>query len=297
MEVLFCMENLNKMEFLTLSGVQELLKDIENSGNSWEYDRNIGKQGLLSETKGVHFLVITDSREAAQELYNRRICCIGYQDKEDTEFFSGASAVCYSFEDIDMGYLEIIHHHFYGIPVVIAETERLIIRESCKEDFEELHRISREAGNDQYMETMSEDYELEKEKFGAYISTVYNCFEFGLWTVIEKTNKEIIGRCGISVVADEISPEGRNELGYIIKQSYRKNGYGKEACEAILKYGIQCLHISMLYAKIHKDNTASKKLAEKLGFEFLEESDRVQIYGYSACGAADLMQPHQNKKC
>lgn len=284
MKILFCMEKLDKMEFLALSGVARLLRELEYGGTPWEYRQNFtgGNEAIL---------VITDSMDIAQKLRDNHICCIGYQDREDTEFFQGASAVIFSFEDVDVSYLKMIHHHFYGIPIVIAETEQLVIRESCIEDFDELYRISREAGNDRYMETMSADCELEKEKFQAYISKVYDYFGFGLWTLIEKASARIIGRCGISAVTDEILPEGRSELGYIIGQAYRGKGYGREACRAILEYMVNNWDVNSIYAKIHQDNIPSRKLAEGLGFELLEEKDNIRLYVYSELEKSDWIKP------
>lgn len=259
-------------------GVEKLLQEISESGNCWEYSQMEKSAEFFGA--GEWILVITDSMDFAQKLRDKHICCIGYQDREASEFFPGASAVIFSFEDVDVSYLEMIHHHFYGIPIVIAETERLVIRESCIEDFDELYQISREAGNDRYMKNMSADYELEKEKFQAYISTVYDYFGFGLWTVIEKVSARIIGRCGISAATDESSPDGSWELGYIIGQDYRKKGYGGEACEAILEYMAKNWDVNSIYAKIHKDNVPSRKLAEKLGFKLQREAEELLLYYY-----------------
>lgn len=275
MKVLFCMEKLNKSEYLILPGVQELLNEIENNGNGWEYVWSY-EAGSTNQTS--ELLVITDSRETAQQLYNRQICCIGYQDIEDTEFFQGASAVFYSFEDIDADYLEMVHHHFYRIPVVIAETERLVIRESCMEDFDELYRIARETGNDRYMETMSADYELEKEKFQAYIAAVYDYFGFGLWTILERNTGEIIGRCGVSMTSDSSGDEKRKELGYVIRSEKRRKGYATEACSAILQYMLRIEEHQDIYARIKRENLSSRKTAEKLGFVLHEIIDDVCIY-------------------
>lgn len=273
MNILFWMEKVDKVKFQKLPGVKELLEELKDAKIPWEYQQN-----WMSNTETS--LIITDKKDIASNLQDRHICCIGYQNIEDTEFFQGASAVCYSFEDIDVDYLEMVHHHFYGIPVVIAETERLVIRESCMKDFDELYRISREAGNDRYMETMSADYKVEKEKFQAYISTVYNYFGFGLWTILEKDTREIVGRCGISMASDNSGSESRKELGYVVSLKKRRKGYASEACRAILQYMLRSEEEQKIYARIKRENLPSRKVAEKLGFVLDQIIDDVCIYLY-----------------
>lgn len=260
-----------------LPGVSGLLKELQEKEIYWVWKEEMVVRGF-DDTANV--LIITDDMRVAVECQSQRICCIGCQNEESSSYFSGAEAVLYSFEDVTAEYLIDIHHHFHGIPIMIAETERLLIRESCLEDFDVLYQISREQGNERYMETMSENYEEEKEKFQAYVSNVYRYYGLGLWTVIEKTSEEIIGRCGISMVEDGISPDGRTELGYVIKRSHRESGYGREACEAIIEYVSDAYGLNLIYATVHKENIPSQKLAEKLGFEVWKEWDEAQLYVY-----------------
>lgn len=130
-----------------------------------------------------------------------------------------------------------------------------------------MYRISRENDSLCYTEAMSENYEEEKEKFLAYIGCAYNYFGYGLWTILERKTGVIVGRCGLNPVTDELSPQGRIELGYLIGKEYRRRGYAWEACSKILEYGFEILDCTVLYALIHKDNVPSQALAQKLGFQ------------------------------
>lgn len=179
--------------------------------------------------------------------------------------------------------------------MIVLETDRLIIRESSGRDFSRIYSMmlseSREqekctagnaAGYDEpggqhskdvctVRDEVSEDEDEELEKYLAYIHTVYSVFGFGLWTVCLKEDPDcIIGRCGLQPIADENSPLGRIELGYLIDQNYRGRGYALEACRAILQYGFDMLEIEEVFAAIDEGNTASLSLARRLGFEKAE---------------------------
>ncbi len=120
------------------------------------------------------------------------------------------------------------------------------------------------------LDRVSPDENEELEKYLAYIHTVYPVFGFGLWTVERKEDGEILGRCGLQPIADENSPLGRIELGYLIDRPYRGRGYAFEACLAILKYAFERLELDEVYAVIDEENRVSQKLAQKLGFSKTE---------------------------
>ena len=183
--------------------------------------------------------------------------------------------------------------------MIITETDRLIIRESSGRDFSRIYCMMQSAGENETTDRISDNENEELEKFLAYIHTVYSVFGFGLWTVCLKpetpihpegtlisggltesirescletepesgTQEEIIiGRCGLQPAADENSPLGRIELGYLIDREYRGMGYAYEACSAILSYAFEKLGIEEVSVRIDPGNEASAALAGKLGF-------------------------------
>ncbi len=122
------------------------------------------------------------------------------------------------------------------------------------------------AGSSAGLFGVSTDEDVELEKYLAYIHTVYSVFGFGLCSVVLKKTGEVIGWCGLQPVGDEDSPLGRIELGYLIDQDYRRQGYAFEACRAILDFAFSRLELDEVYAVIDEKNEASLRLAEKLGF-------------------------------
>lgn len=295
MRILFAMKELSREAFFEMPGMAELLKDFKEHQIPWEY-QDVKSDRILEAARRIDsgkwpldrvktedrtrdaLLVVTDSSELAKVLSERNICCVGFQRPWDTAFFTGASMVLNSFQDLDAEFFETIRRRFHGIPVEIGRTRRILVRESCPGDFEALFELSREAGNDRYTETMTSDEDDEREKFLAYIRQMYEYYGFGLWTVEEICSGAVIGRCGLFPVFDGENTEGRTEdptevrveLGYLIGQAYRGQGVALEACAVILEYAFTKLDLKEVYVSIQEENVASKKLASKLGFAFCE---------------------------
>ncbi len=153
-----------------------------------------------------------------------------------------------------------------GQPVEIAVTDRLVIRETILEDVPALYAINRQErspGVRPPMETLEEELEFMK----AYISHAYLFCDFGLWTVLKRESGQVIGQAGL-MVSDCL--EHGVELGYQIALEHRRNGYGLEACRAIVEYAFEVLGLPELYTLIPEGNEASVHLAKRLGFESIE---------------------------
>ena len=278
MKILFCLENLTRKAFLEEMGSFGMRKSIEEAGADWAYWpiggmdgrsfslENSALTGLPNQNQ--ECILVTDSCSFAGKMSARGFCVIGYQADasggEDLPFFEGADTVITSFECIDNAYFREVLLRFLGKPVLIAETERLLIRESTEEDFDDLYRIAGASGGKALQE------EEERERFAAYLREAYRFFGYGLWTTALKTGR-VIGRCGISPVTDSTMPEGRLELGYLIAPAFQRQGYGFEASRAILDYAFQKLDCPEIYASIEMGNTASHALARKLGFQKISE--------------------------
>jgi RimJ/RimL family protein N-acetyltransferase len=91
----------------------------------------------------------------------------------------------------------------------------------------------------------------------------YKRDSYSYWAVIEKTTEKLIGVTGlISEIADKETYVG---IGYIYNKPYWGNGYAIEAAIACAEYAFTVLHLPELTAQIRPENTASIKVAEKLG--------------------------------
>lgn len=151
-----------------------------------------------------------------------------------------------------------------GIPVEIARTDRLLIRETIDSDIPELYRIGTDQAVRKYIAPMQPTLEEEIVYTKAYVRHMYAFYDFGLWTVLEKDaygQERVIGRAGL-FPSERLA--GQIEMGYMIAPECQGNGYGKEAAETVLRYAFNVLDLEEVHLFVEKENKASVKLAETL---------------------------------
>ena len=189
-----------------------------------------------------------------------------------------ADVLIESFEDVDLEYLERIRRRHHGIPWLIAQTKRCILREICMEDMQALFDLYAEPGMTDYIEPLYPwEQELEYEK--SYIEHMYRLYEYGMWVVIEKDTGKLIGRAGLEhreypkeERLEETDKDMELEMGYAIGTAYQRKGYATEVCRAIIAYAGQNLDYPRINCLIEKENTASIRFIESIGFTFVGES-------------------------
>ena len=82
--------------------------------------------------------------------------------------------------------------------------------------------------------------------------------------IVENNDGEVVG------VVDLVNFDPSNlraEVGLIILNSYRRQGYGTAILKQILDYALHILHLHQLYAYVDVDNKSSFRLFEKSGFQ------------------------------
>ena len=151
-----------------------------------------------------------------------------------------------------------------GIPVEIARTDQLLIRETIDSDISELYRIGTDQAVRKYIAPMQPTLEEEIVYTKAYVRHMYAFYDFGLWTVLDKDaygQERVIGRAGL-FPSERLA--GQIEMGYMIAPECQGNGYGKEAAEIVLRYAFNVLDLEEVHLFAEKENKASVKLAETL---------------------------------
>lgn len=157
-----------------------------------------------------------------------------------------------------------MHFEKQGIPVEIARTDQLLIRETIDSDISELYRIGTDQAVRKYIAPMQPTLEEEIVYTKAYVRHMYAFYDFGLWTVLEKDaygQERAIGRAGL-FPSERLA--GQIEMGYMIAPECQGNGYGKEAAEIVLRYAFNVLDLEEVHLFAEKENKASVKLAETL---------------------------------
>lgn len=192
------------------------------------------------------------------------------------EYRGSAEYVVENVEALDKTYLEMVYCRYYHLPVIIAETERLLIREMSVQDLDGLYALYDTLNDCPYVEPLYVRQE-EEEFTKRYIKNMYGFFGHGLWLIFRKEDYQLIGRAGIE--NREINGMLEKELGYLIGKPWQKKGYAWKACQAILSYARQQIDCERLFLCSHKENIPSISLAKKLGFSsFAEDIDGMNLY-------------------
>ena len=107
-------------------------------------------------------------------------------------------------------------------------------------------------------------------------------YGYGLW-IIETRAGEFVGDCGLTRQAVNDRPE--LEVGYHVRAGMQGRGYATEAATACRDFARDALEAVHLVAIIHPGNTASRRVAQKIGLEFEEDDHGAMIHVRSVYGA------------
>ena len=212
---------------------------------------------IVKEVKveGIRYPVtVSDDNEALLAAAAAGRAIIGIWDPSVRPLGAGFDACLYlvcEMEAADDMLLEKAVRRQYGLPWIIAQTKRLLIREFTKDD-------PLEAESDDDGDGVFSDRARRED----YIDNQYRFHECGLWALVLKKSGLIIGKAGITA----------GQLGYHIYGPFRGRGYAFEACSAILGYAEEELGLRHVRIKTGEGNEASVRLAEALGFSRTEDT-------------------------
>ena len=147
------------------------------------------------------------------------------------------------------------------------ETERLIITEFTMDMARDVHLNSLDEDNRRFVPDEVFETEEEARETIAFLISRYGGIEGPLtYPVLIKAGGENIGY--VQLVPFE---DGLWEIGYHIAKKYTGKGYASEAVRAFLPVMADAAGISEIYGVCLSDNTASKHVLKKCGFETVSE--------------------------
>lgn len=144
---------------------------------------------------------------------------------------------------------------------MIIETERLLLREMTKEDFDALYKVMADSDIMQHY-----SYTFDEARVKGWISRNverYRIFGFGLWAVCLKGTGEMIGDCGLTM--QMINGQIKPEIGYHIRRDQQCKGYAKEAAIAVRNWTFRNTPFNVIYSYMKYTNEPSIKTAMAYG--------------------------------
>jgi [ribosomal protein S5]-alanine N-acetyltransferase len=154
---------------------------------------------------------------------------------------------------------------------MIIETERLVIRPPQESDYEAwLHAVNnRLPSQHKYDVGKTDRSRCTKEWFANLVENFQHEALRDTTYVFDLFHKEH----GYHIGTVDLATLARAELhwarvGYTLHNQYWRNGYAKEALQAVLQLAFTELKFHRIEAHINLDNEASIELAKSVGMEF-----------------------------
>lgn len=158
-------------------------------------------------------------------------------------------------------------------PFPVLETERLILRKIGMEDVQDMYEYSRDPETCRYLLWESHQSPDVTRKHIQNLEREYRALHFFDWALVEKQSGKMIGTAGFTRIFDRNKV---GEIGYVIAPSRQRQGIAPEAIARLLSFGFGKLELSRIDCRIMEHNLASRKVAQRLGFQFrFFERERV----------------------
>ena len=155
--------------------------------------------------------------------------------------------------------------------MVVLETERLILRRQVIEDLDALWALYCDPEITRYIPDAPRTFEEARAELEWHMNGHPRNPDLGLWATIHKETGRFIGRCGL--LPWTIDGQEEVEVAYTIAREFWGQGPGVEAAWAIVTHAFEHLHFSRLVCLIEPDNSASVKVAQKIGMTFEKAID------------------------
>lgn len=124
-------------------------------------------------------------------------------------------------------------------------------------------------------ETQERFYESKVAQADNKDTFVWSVFLKGQYTC--SGHEEVIGQVSAQRREEDITIR---DVGWYIDPNYQKKGYATEAAKAMIDYMFKAVEINSILSEAVKDNEASCKIFEKLGFNKIGEETQESPYTF-----------------
>ena len=162
---------------------------------------------------------------------------------------------------------------------VTLETERLLMRWFCEDDFEQFASVCRDPEVMRFLGDGKPMTDMEAWRQMATFMGHWYFRGYGIWAVEEKSSGKLVGRIGF------MNPAGWPgfELGWTLGRHSWGKGYATEGARRALEYAFTEMKRDHVISCIAPENIASIRVAERLGEKVEGKTEllgrEVLIYG------------------
>jgi len=150
----------------------------------------------------------------------------------------------------------------------IIETNRLYLRELNAADAENFFLLNSDEEVIKYTGDKAFETITEAKSFLENYNP-YHQFGYGRWAVIDKSNDEFLGWCGLkySLEVDAV------DIGFRFFKKHWNKGFATESAKACIDYGFEKLNLKTIVGRAMEANIASIKVLEKIGMNYINTID------------------------
>jgi ribosomal-protein-alanine N-acetyltransferase len=153
--------------------------------------------------------------------------------------------------------------------MVVLETKRLTLRHLVPQDLDALFELYRDPEVRRHFPDGTRTLEETQQELEWFRHGHPKHPELGLWATVERSSGAFLGRCGL--LPWEIEGRHEVELAFLIDKSRWGEGFATEAARGIANHARTVLGIERLICLIMPGNTASIRVARKVGMSFERE--------------------------
>lgn len=150
----------------------------------------------------------------------------------------------------------------------ILETDRLFLREFSNLDAQHLFDLNSDPAVIQYTGDKAFTSIIEVDNFIKNYNH-YQKYGFGRWAVIQKSDSQFLGWCGLKFSA-EIEEV---DIGFRFHKRFWNEGFATEAAKASIEYGFLKFKFKSIVGRAMSENLSSIRVLEKLGLVFEKTFD------------------------
>jgi RimJ/RimL family protein N-acetyltransferase len=150
----------------------------------------------------------------------------------------------------------------------ILETDRLLLREFVLDDLEPFFRMGSDPDVTRYTGNSFKTIEQARQALEERPLADYRKYGYGRWAAVYKPTGQVIGFVGLKYLDDV----GEVDLGYRFFKEYWGQGLATEASRAVVAYGFGPLQLKRIIAFADRENQASVRVLEKVGFTFEKDA-------------------------
>lgn len=212
-------------------------------------------------------LYFSDDAEMLSHLQKHGCYTVALYHEGVSGLLAGTQFAVEGIKDVEWEYIYKVYQRFAKEPWEITETTRCTLREMAETDVEDLYELYSSPLVTRYTEPLFPQKEQEIQYIKDYIENVYKYYGFGTWLIHRKEDGKLIGRAGFNYRPGFEEAE----LGFVIGEPFWRQGYAYEVCSHLMELAETVYELEDVQALVKKENTASIRLLEKLGFSYAQE--------------------------